>query len=78
MSLESIVTFQAVMSQIARERRASRQALETIARMREWHFQILLYSHLHRRYWLALSQHDLLTAERILDVLQLNQPRYKA
>ncbi len=78
MNLVQLVTFQEVMSQIVRERRASRQTVETIARMREWHFQILLYSDLHRRYWLALSQHDVLTAERILEVLTLNQPRYKA
>ncbi|HSS99934.1 MAG TPA: hypothetical protein VLK33_23025 [Terriglobales bacterium] len=78
MTLESIVSFQAIMNQIARERRASRHTLETIARMREWHFQILLYSELHRRYWVALHDHDILTAERIWDVLTLNQPRYKA
>jgi len=78
MTLESIVTFQAVMDQIARERRAARQTLETICKLREWQQQIRLYSELHRRYYRALSEHDILTAEIILDVLLHNQPRYQA
>lgn len=78
MNLLELTTFQEIMQQIVRERRASHQALLTIAIMRDWQQQIRLYSELHRRYYLALSQHDIMTAERILEVLTLNQPRYRA
>lgn len=77
MTLGEIVNFQAVMDQIARERRASRETLETIARMREWRFQIRLYSLLTQHYYRAIHEHDLNKAERLYSVLQHYRPRYQ-
>lgn len=78
MNLSQIVNFQEVMNQIARERRAAQQTIETVRKMREWQQQIRLYSELRRRYYLALSEHDIITAEKLLDVLTDYQPRYQA
>ena len=78
MTLESIVTFQEVINQIARERRVSREALESIARMREWQYQMRLYSLLTQHYYRALGEHNLDLAERLYSVLKHYRPRYQA
>jgi hypothetical protein len=76
-TLLQIVNFQAVIDQIARERRVSREALESIERMREWRFQIRLYSLLTQHYYIAIHEHDLNKAERLYSVLKHYRPRYQ-
>jgi len=76
-TLREIVSFQAVIDQIARERRVSREALLSIALMREWRFQIRLYSLLTQHYYRAISEHDLNKAERLYSVLKHYRPRYQ-
>lgn len=78
MTLLAIVNFQNVMDQIARERRVSREALESIARMREWRYQMRLYSLLTQHYYKAISEHNLVLAERLYSVLKHYRPRYQA
>lgn len=78
MNVLELTGVQAVLNQLARERKMARASLATLERMREWQFELWCYSELFLRFWRARSQGDWLTANHLANVLNECLPRFKS
>jgi hypothetical protein len=78
MNIQQLATFQAVMAQLARERKQARANIELRERIADWRQQNVLWSELHKRYRLAVIQNDYYTAKRLYWVLLAGKVRWEA
>lgn len=78
MNVLELTGVQAVLNQLARERKMARASLATIERMREWQFELRCYSELFLRFMRAKSQGDFLTANHLALVLNECLPRFNS
>lgn len=78
MNIQQLATFQAVMAQLARERKQARQNIDLKERIADWRQQVMLWSELHKRYRLAITQNDYYTAQRLYWVLLGAKVRWQA